>query len=194
MAIGEHSGAVTMGEGYSATTEEPARYGHRAFTVPDFPKIRDAAPGASRIDFDTSTMTLQVGDSFGLGDLPSVVASDGDGVVAEAVPVTIDRTSGHASVDWCGNDQKWHVVAPGEIEVTVTGACPTHHRLRATLTIVIRAPSSEQAASDNGATTRSNASPSRKRTGTSGRKAEPDERVVVPRGGVEPPRHEDTGT
>lgn len=183
-----------MGEGYSATAEEPARYMHRAFTVPDFPKICDMAPVASRIDFDTGTMTLQVGDSFGLADLPSVVASDGDGVVAEAVPINIARTSGHASVDWSGNDQMWHVVSPGEVEVTVTGACRKHHRLRATLTIVIRASSSEHAPSDNGATTSSNVPPSPKRTGTSGRKAEPEERVVVPRGGVEPPRHEDTGT
>ena len=183
-----------MGEGYSATAEEPARYLHRAFTVPDVPKICDAAPVASRIDFETNTMTLPVGGSFGLDDLPSVVASDGDGVVAEAVPIHIVRTFGHASVDWSGNDQRWHLVAPGEIEVTVTGACRKHHRLRATLTIAIRAPSSEQASSDNGTTTSSNVPRSRERTGTSGRLVEPDERIVVPRGGVEPPRHEDTGT
>ena len=58
--------AVTMGEGYSATATGPAQYGWRAFTVPDFPAICEAAPDASRLEFDKTTMTLEVGDRFDL--------------------------------------------------------------------------------------------------------------------------------
>ena len=144
LAIGEQPGAVTMGEGYSATAEQPARYVHRAFTVPDVPKICDAAPLASRIEFDKDTMTLRVGDSFGLDDIPSAAAYDGNGVVGAVVPVFVERTSGHESVDWSGQDQRWYAIAPGEVEVTVSGACPKHQGLRAVLTIVIRSPSPEE--------------------------------------------------
>ncbi len=151
LAVGESSVAEIMGEGYSATTEKPARYMYRAFTVPDVPRICDAAPPATHIEFAKTTMTLEVGDTFGLADLPSATALDADGAVAEAVPVNIsvyiDRASGHTSIDWCGEDQKWHVLAPGRVEVTVNGACRQDHDLRATLTIVIPAPSSEKPSS-----------------------------------------------
>lgn len=142
--VGEHSQAETMGEGYSATTEQPARYTYRAFTVPDFPRICRAAPSASRIKFAKTTMTLRVGDTFDLADLPSAIAFDADGTVANALPVYINRTSGEESVDWSGQDQKWHVVAPGEVSVTVSGACKQHENLRASLTIVIPAPSAKE--------------------------------------------------
>ena len=132
--------AVMMGEGYSATATGPAQYGWRAFTVPDFPAICEAAPDASRLEFDKTTMTLEVGDRFGLDDLPGVTATDAKGRLAQAVPLDIGRTAGHGSVDWCGQDQTWHVVATGRVDVTATGACARHQHLQDTVTIVIRAP------------------------------------------------------
>ena len=105
-----------------------------------------------------NTMTLRVGDSFGLEDLPSAAAYDRNGMVESVVPILISRTSGHESVDWSGQDQRWHVVAPGEVEVTVSGACPKHEGLRAVLTIVIHAPSPDEASERiEGSTTDGNA-------------------------------------
>lgn len=91
-------------------------------------------------------MTLQVGDSFSLADLPSATAFDDDGAVAESVPLNIVRTSGHHLLepDWSAKNKKWLVVAPGEVQITVDGACRRHEKLRASLTIVIPSPASNE--------------------------------------------------
>ena len=95
--------ASMMGEGYSATATGPAQYWHRAFTLPDAPAICEAAPDASRLEFDKTTMTLEVGDRFDLDDLPGVTATDAKGRLAQALPLYVDLTAGMDR--WTGVDR-----------------------------------------------------------------------------------------
>jgi len=92
--VGGNDGRRLLGDGQTPCAIRAPSV-HRSGSAEDL--RRGAAGVTNRVGQGHDDATR--GRRLGLDDLPSAAAFDDKGVLAEAVPVIVDRTSGHSSVE-----------------------------------------------------------------------------------------------